>query len=381
MSQSTSKRVFAFLRARARSAVHEARTHADRIRQPKRELSAVLFPSQSDSGGSGYLRARAVGTALRSFGWRTLVPDVSLSLAQRRRIISMERPDVIVLQQARHPLNRPRLYKGVPCVFDLDDADLLDPRCEAEVIECTRESIAVVAGSRYVAELLRPYNSDVSVVWTCVDSDMARTVPLQSAREPVIAWASLNPSGFSMEAELIQQSMIALAGRTAFTFRLYGATDPWGVRKISWAQEYVSPIQAAGATVELIPLMQYPDFLASLESVAIGLQPVCPESEHSRGRSFGKILAYLSAGTAVVASRAADHPLFFRDGLNGLLVDNKSPDWTRACAGLLEDVSLRERVALGGRSDLGRRLVANTGARYLDVVLRRAISRRSQTAV
>jgi hypothetical protein len=347
------------------------------MRQPKRELSAVLFSSQSDSGGSGYLRARATGIALRRFGWRTLVPDASLSLAQRRRILSIERPDVIVLQQARHPLNRPGLYEGVPCVFDLDDADLLDPRCEAEVIECTRESIAVVAGSRYVAELLRPYNSDVTVIWTCVDSDTTRVLPLQSARGPVIAWASLNPSGFSLEAELIQQSMIALAKKMAFTFRLYGATDPWGVRKLSWAQEYVSPIQAAGAAVELIPLMRYPDFLTSLESVAIGLQPVCPESEHSRGRSFGKILAYLAAGTAIVASRAADHPLFFRDGVNGLLVDNNSADWARACAGLLEDADLRERVASEGRADLGRRLVANTGARYLDIVLRRAIDRRS----
>jgi glycosyltransferase involved in cell wall biosynthesis len=168
--------------------------------------------------------------------------------------------------------------------------------------------------------------------------------------------------------------MIDLSRRTRFTFRLYGTRDRWGRRSAEWADRYVAPIRDAGANIELIPLLEYEEFLRSLESVAVGLQPVCPENEHSRGRSFGKILAYLTSGAAVVASNAVDHPLFFRSGENGIMVENDAALWTEACASLLQDPALRARIAAAGRIDLGLRLVASSAAEKLDAVLLRVIS-------
>lgn len=373
MGRSRAIALYRGIRSALGRVVHEGAAHLDRVRQPAGQPRAMFFASQADSGGSGYLRARGVGLALRVRGWRTVMPSAALSLRQRLRLVSSERPDVIVLQQARHPLNRPGFYPGVPCVLDLDDADILDPRCADDVIECVLQSRAAVAGSRFVADLLRPYNRDVSVIWTCVDRDVSRPVPPSQSRGPVVAWASLSPSGFSHEAELIQKAMIELAGRTRFTFRLYGTRDRWGVRSAEWADRYVAPIQEAGADIELIPLLDYDAFLQSLESVAVGLQPVCIENDHSRGRSFGKILAYLTSGAAVVASNAVDHPLFFRSLDNGIMIENDAALWTEACAALLADPALRARLADAGRADLGRRLVASSAAEQLEPVLRRAI--------
>jgi len=370
MNTSAAKTLLRGHRAKAGRVVREAKLHVDRVRQPGDRPRAILFASQADSGGSGYLRAHAVGMALRARGWRTVMPNAHLSLSQRRRIVALERPDVILLQQARHPLNRPRYYPGVPTVFDLDDADILDERCASDVIECVAQSKAAIAGSRYVANLLKPHNPNVSVVWTCVDRDISAPVTPQRARGPVVSWASLNPAGFALEAEMIQRAMVALAGKTRFTFRLYGVRDRWGVRSSDWAERYVAPIRAAGAEIELIPLLDYDAFLTSLQSVAVGLQPVCPEDPHSAGRSFGKVLAYLIAGAAVVASDAVDHPLFFHDRQNGLLVPNQPEAWANACAELLANTELRERVATAGREDLGRRLVVSTAAEHLDRIFR-----------
>jgi len=370
MNTSGAKTLLRGVRSKIGQIVREAKVHVDRVRQPAERPRAVLFASQADSGGSGYLRAHAVGMALRERGWRTVMPNAHLSLRQRQRIVALEKPDIILLQQARHPLNRPRYYPGVPSVFDLDDADILDQRCASDVIECVSQSKAAIAGSRYVAELLRPHNPNVSVVWTCVDRDVSTPVTPQRARGPIVSWASLNPAGFALEAELIQRAMVALAAKTPFTFRLYGVRDRWGVRSSEWAERYVAPIQAAGAQIELIPLLSYDAFLESLQSVAVGLQPVCPEDPHSAGRSFGKVLAYLIAGAAVVASDAVDHPLFFRDRQNGMLVPNEPTAWANACAELLANAELRERVASAGRDDLGRRLVVSTAAQHLDRIFR-----------
>lgn len=356
--------------------LRESRTHVDRLRQGSAQPRAILFPSRDNSGGSGYLRARGVGLALRQRGWRTVIPSSSLSLRQRRRIIAWERPDVIVLQQARHPLNRPSFYPGVPCVFDLDDADILDPSCVDAVIECLCQSRCAVAGSRYVADLMRPHNPDVSVIWTCIDREPEEREPAWYERPAVVAWASLNPVAFPLEADLIQRSMIDLAKLRSFTFRLYGVSAGRGERNAEWVARYVAPIRDAGANIELIPVLGYRDFLRSLESVAVGLQPVCPENDHSRGRSFGKILAYLSSGVAVIGSDAVDHPLFFRSGQNGFLAANDPKAWTDACVRLLEDSECRNRLAIAGRTDLGRRLVASRAAELVEPVLRRAMSAR-----
>ena len=169
MNKSATSALLSRVRSKLGQVVREAKAHVDRLRQPRDRPRAILFASQADSGGSGYLRAHAVGMALRERGWRTVMPNARLSLSQRRRLVALEKPDVILLQQARHPLNRPRYYPGVPTVFDLDDADILDPRNTDDVIECVSQSKAAIAGSRYVADLLRPHNPNVSVVWTCVD--------------------------------------------------------------------------------------------------------------------------------------------------------------------------------------------------------------------
>jgi hypothetical protein len=116
------------------------------------------------TGSSGDWRACAISRELRKRGWRTIVVPPWLGLMERRRIIQIENPEFIFLQQSRHPLNRPELYGDVPIIFDVDDADILNNR--DLVAECCRGSRAVIAGNRYLAGLFREYNSDVCVIWT-----------------------------------------------------------------------------------------------------------------------------------------------------------------------------------------------------------------------
>ena len=339
--------------------LRELNIHRRRLARPGRGLRrAIGFVSDLWTGGSGDLRARALEPELEEFGWRLICLPTHLSLAQRRRILALDKPDLIFLQQSRHPLNRPRLYPGLPIVFDADDSDFLDPLCTEAVFECCRESTAIVAGSRFLAESFRPLNPNVVVVWT--GSYLRPTPGSKPAdeREPVVTWASASPMKYPVEAKLVREVIIRLAGRTRFTFRLYGISD----EERQAAEEYLEPIREAGVPVQVHSPMPYVEFVRSLESATVGLQPVCLSNPFSRGKSFGKLLGYLASGVAIVTSDAVDHPLFFRDGVTAMLVGDDVDAWVDRTERLLNDPGLLRRMTEAARPDFLRELTTTKAA-------------------
>ena len=93
--------------------------------------AAAFLPSKPRAQSS-LLRIYAVAESLRDLGWTTLVLPATLDLAQRRRLLARFAPDVIVMQGARHELNRPALYPGFRIAYDMDDADFHLPKLADE---------------------------------------------------------------------------------------------------------------------------------------------------------------------------------------------------------------------------------------------------------
>jgi hypothetical protein len=342
----------------------EALVHVRRVSQPSSRPRAVFFPSQMPAeGGSSLLRAFNVAAALRGMGWRTTVVPPQCELVQRRRILRMERPDVIILQMQRHPLNRPKLYEGYPAVFDIDDADFLDEKCVDAVRECCEGSAAVTAGSRFVADWCGQYNKRVSVIWTAASVPATRAEPRPRDRKPVVTWAQSVPDRYPAERALVIEIITALARQNIpFDFWLYGVAEKSGISDLLWAAE------KAHVPVKTHPFLAYPQFIESLSQVAVGLQPIAMESPFSRGKSFGKVLAYLAADVAVVASDALDHPLFFRNGENGMLAKSLE-DWIAQTGRLLREPELRQSLADRAWEDFARELSTEAAARKMAEVL------------
>lgn len=68
-------------------------------------------------------------------------------LAQRRRLLRLERPDAILMIKGRHPLNRPELYGMTPCLFVLDDADYLGASWGEQTLAACRDAAAATLSS------------------------------------------------------------------------------------------------------------------------------------------------------------------------------------------------------------------------------------------
>jgi hypothetical protein len=279
------------------------------------------------------------------------------------------RPTLLYFQQTRHELNDPALYPGIPAVLDADDADILDPRHHQRIAATARKCLGIVAGSRFVRDQFLKYAGNVTVVWT--STTIAADVAVANKHRPKsVTWAHSDPINYPLEAAFVLEVALKLADRTEFQFDLFGID----AAKRQNAENYLAPLAARGVRINYHEPLSYVDFIGRLGVIAVGLQPVCLENEFSRGKSFGKLLAYMAADVAVVASNNVDHPLFFRDGYNGRLLANDTELWASACQALLERPAARQGMADAAKLGLTHRLSTARAAQLVDAALRSWLS-------
>lgn len=321
---------------------------------------AAFLPSKGREMSS-LLRIYAVSAALRHLRWKTAVLPATLTLNQRWRLLSRFAPDFVVMQGARHALNRPGLYPGYRIVYDMDDADFHLPHLAELVSEAMGGVELVLAGSRYVADWCSAQRVPARVVWTGTPPSRGQSTA-QAQRGPVVAWAQSAPVDYVEERAFVADVMARVSARRPdVRLRLFG-------RKPEDDMGILAPFETAGVAVEWLPMMPYPRFLRALESAAVGLSPICTGSPFSRGKSFGKVLAYLDRRVPVVASDEADHALFFtRD--TGIL-SNDPTVWADEIVRLLADPGARQAMADAGAGALRERLSVEAAARHVDRALR-----------
>lgn len=324
----------------------------------------IAFLPSDSRVQSSLLRAYNIADELEKRGWATLVVPQQLTLAQRRRVLSAFGPGLIVMQQCRHPLNRVGLLPDCPLVLDIDDADFLDPGLTEILAQTARASVGVICGSRYIRDWAAQFSDNARVIWTTTPI-RERAYPDAGRREPIVTWAQSSPLGYPAELDFVAEVMTGVARRRGPTrFRLYG----WDAGP---EHPVLDRLRETGLQVELLPFMGYDDFIDSLATVAVGLSPIIPEG-FSKGKSFGKILAYLDAGVPVICSDEVDHALFFtRD--SGV-VSNAPGVWVDQICRLLADPGARTTMANAAHADYLRRLSTARGGElvleFLDGLVR-----------
>jgi hypothetical protein len=354
------------LRAVLREALQGARLAGTLARSlhPAGAPRVVFLPSDGRRMSS-LLRIYTLARALAAEGWACSVLPATLDLRSRRRALSWLKPDVVVMQGARHPLNRPSLYPGQRIIYDMDDADFHLEHLAAPVREAMGQVESVIAGSQYVADWCMAHGARADVVWTGTPVSRRPWRP-QDRRGPVVAWAQSAPVDYVQERAFVAEVMTALVARhPGVRLRLYG-------RRPQDDDTILAPFRAAGIATEWLPQMRYARFLASLEDVSVGLSPVCPETPFSRGKSFGKILAYLDRGVPVIASDRVDHPRFFAPG-TGILSNDPSV-WVREADRLLGDPVARQTMAEDAHARFLDTFTPSVVARLVDPILRRALA-------
>ena len=346
----------------------ECGVHIDRLRQPHHAPRVIFSVDGPNNGMASGLRGYAMAEHLRRFNWRTTVFPHQLEQCQRSRVFKYESPDVVVLQKARHALNLPSLYAGAKVVLDVDDADFLDPQLAQRYETVVSGCDAVIAGSRFVADWARQFNPNVTIIWTAKPpAPEYKTRPAKNER-PTIIWACSDPHAYPAEAEIVREVMLHVQSPEQLTFVLAGVRDE------SVSDEWLQPLEEVGIDCQKLRFCEYGQFVRSIGTAHIGLAPLLPESSpFSAGKSFGKVLAYLDAYVTCVASNCCDHPLFFRQGENGMLA-NSVDEWVQALDQLVNDDTACTAMGETAKQDYLARLTCEASAARLNDVLRQLLA-------
>ena len=288
-----------------------------------------------------------------------------LTLEQRLRVLGRFQPDIIVMQGVRHDLNRPALYSDWPIVLDMDDADFHLPHLADPVAQAMPQVAGVVAGSCYVADWCRGQGAGADVVWTA--TAVSRRAHVHHAkRPPVVAWAQTAPANYTAEADWVLELMQRLTRyHPDLRLRLYD-------RKAGDSPDILRRFQQAGIHTEWLQSTKYSDYLASFDDVAVGLAPLSPTTPFSRGKSFGKVLAYLDRQVPVIGSDVGEYSAFF--GPDTGVISNDPAVWVEAASKFLTDPARRQAVSAGAYQAFLKRLTVPAAAQRLDHVLRQYLT-------
>lgn len=359
----TVKRAFKRWAGPALAAIREAPTWIDHATARSGAPKVAFLPAKGTDDGAARLRHIELSKALKRLGWDTTVLSWRLSLSQRRRLLATLSPDIVVMQGVRHHLNRPSLYSGHRIVFDMDDADFHLPHLAEPVAKAVTQANAVIAGSTYIANWCsRAGAGQVHVIWTGTPTSV-RPYRAHRNRLPVVAWAQTRPHSYTREAAFVRYVMNGIARQVPeVVFRLYDrrADDP------AWfGDEY---------KVEWLAPLPYKAYVQSFNDVAVGLAPLSAQSPFSRGKSFGKLLAYMDRGVPSFVSDLGEPACFFTDQSG--VVGNDPDHWIAKAVELLRMPEQREEMAGHAYKEFERRLSIDAAARHTDRVLRQVLAER-----
>lgn len=211
-----------------------------------------------------------------------------------------------------------------------------------------RRAARVIAGNEYLARYARQYGRPVDVVPTVVDTEIFRPPSFRPERRPlVLGWIGTHSSAQYLQAVL--PALRQLASTHDFVVRIIGAE-----------------LQAPGLHLECRPWSLDRE-VNDIQDMDIGLYPLI-EDAWSLGKSGFKAVQYMACGVPLVASPVGVTTAMIRSGHNGFLATSTA-DWVGHLTSLLDDPTLRRRLADAGRRDAVERWsLAAHQPRVVDII-------------
>jgi glycosyltransferase involved in cell wall biosynthesis len=194
----------------------------------------------------------------------------------------------------------------------------------------TRYSDVIIAGNQYLKLKALPYNENITIIPTAIDTDRYTTKDYGRNKEKVtIGWIG-SKSSLPFLKELIpafnQLASQCNSIELKIICNVFFDCDRMPVIKKMWALE---------------------DENTDLQDIDIGLAPL-PDHEWTRGKCATKLLQYLSVGIPVVCSPVGIHNEIIEEGRNGLFAASIQ-EWVEKIALLSGNKEMRKRIGLEGK--------------------------------
>lgn len=300
-----------------------------------------------------------------------MIPLVSTALARRWWLLTRDlfRYDVVFLQYEALPylplfVERALFGNNTNVVVDFDDAVHLNYQRHrnpavrrllgGKLPSIVARSRQVIVANGNLADWAAQFNRNVTIIPNSLDLSLysSRVAPRPLHSPPVIGWIGTPVTAPYLQA--LSRPLRELRDRHDFVLKVIGAPnftmEGVEVRALTWS--------------ELTEV-------AELQSCDIGIMPL-PDDPWTRGKSALKLIQYLAAGVAAVASPVGANREVVTEGHDGLFATTDQ-DWIEALASLIERPACRQRLAHAARRTVEQRYSLEGNAPLLIDVLRRAL--------
>ena len=276
--------------------------------------------------------------SIPAIGWR---PSQKLKRAVRMLHFleaRLKRYDVVVIERGLfhdNTFSMEQRFRRVAksLVLDVDDAVFV--HFPEKFHEIARMSDLVIAGNHLLQEYVRPINSSVVVIPTCVD--LAQYTPRlrpEGSQRPVVGW--IGTTSNLQYIGLIAPALRRLAARCDFELRLIAGDD-----------RPLESMDLSGITVRFITWNGATE-VDELRRFDIGLMPLFPDRPWDKYKCGLKLIQYMAVAIPGVASPVGVNTKIVQSGRNGFLAETYE-QWESILFQLLNDRQRREEIGAAAR--------------------------------
>jgi len=231
--------------------------------------------------------------------------------------------------------------KHVKIMYDFDDAIMFKSPVDGgrsfkrrrTFARMVRYSDLVIAGNQYLKSQTFPYNKNILIIPTAIDTSKYTMKDYSRNKEKVtIGWIG-SKSSLPFLKELTPAFDHLASQHEAIELKIicndFFECKKMPVIKKIWSLEDENP---------------------DLQDIDIGLAPL-PDHEWTKGKCATKLLQYMAVGIPVICSPVGVHNEIIKEGINGFLAASIK-EWTEKIDLLIKNKTLRRAIGLEGKKTL-----------------------------
>lgn len=316
---------------------------------------------------------REMGCSVRAISWNRNYSNLSESIKdlQRNRALRADSLwkflkittillltpffNIVFIQRVRLPIRILRILKILNrnLIYDFDDA-LFSPHTALGVDEWSNENATeirrkfdemiyhyrlVIAGNKYLSEVVKITNPSVIVIPTPVDTNWFKPLPVEKINSIfTIGWVGVGEQHLE-HLRLLKEPLSKLSQDGQILFKLIGSMNSVRMRELF--KELMPNM------VEFIDFIPQDKLVAEICKFDVGLMPLVDE-EWSRGKCGYKALIYMSCEVPTIASPVGVNSDIIKHGENGFLASS-ADEWYNSLTYVRDNLENTKKIAQQGR--------------------------------